>query len=245
VVNAAVAGEDLVMIAGLFNTYTYSLIVTPKIKTVQDIKGKALAISEPGSASDSAIRASLKSLNLKPEKDVAIVAIGGESERLAAMETGQVVGTVVTVPITAQAKKKGVHILVDMSKQNVPYLHTGISTTKRYIQANRKVTLSFMKAIVEAIALMKKDRDGAIAVMAKYLLLDPNQDAVSLNEAYDILIQNYLSKIPYPSLDGIQTLLKNLNQENLKAANFQPEYITDMSLLKELETTGFIRNLYN
>lgn len=244
VVNSVVAGADLVMIGGLFNTYVYSLMVTPNIQSPEDLKGKAVAISRAGSSSDAAIRAALDGLGLVPEDDVAIVAVGGQAERLAAMETGAVVGTVVSVPETVEAKEVGFVELLDMSTLQVPFQHTGIATTKSYIAENRDAVVNFMKAISEAIALMKSDKEGTMQVMAEYLLLDVEDDAPSLNEAYDVLIQGYLPKVPYPTLDGIQTLLTNLEEENPDAANFTPEDVADISIVQELEDSGFIDSLY-
>ena len=62
VVNAVAAGQDAVMIAGLYNAYPAFLMVTASIKTAQDLKGKALAISQPGSSTDVGTRLALKQL---------------------------------------------------------------------------------------------------------------------------------------------------------------------------------------
>jgi NitT/TauT family transport system substrate-binding protein len=244
VVSAAVAGEDLVMIGGLFNTYVYSLMVTPDIKTPEDLRGKAVAISQAGGSSDTAMREALKSMNLKPDEDVAILAVGGQAERLAAMETGAVAGTVVSVPESVEAKEMGYQVLLDMSKLGTPYQHTGIATSKSFIKDNRQVAVNFMKAISEAIAMMKEDKEGTMQVMAEYLLLDVEEDEASLTEAHEVLIKGYLPQAPYPTLEGIQTELTSLQAENPAAASFKPENVVDLSIVQELEKSGFISALY-
>lgn len=241
---AAVAGADLVMIGGLFNTYTYSLMVNPDIATAEDLKGKTLGISRPGSSSDAALRAALKSLGLDPDVDVTIVAIGSEPERIAALEVGAIAGTVINVPESSEAKAKGFKELADLSTLGIPFQHTGIATTRAYIESNRAVVVNFMKAIVEAIAMMKKDKEGTLAVIADYLLLDPEESEASLNEAYDVLVVNFLPQAPYPTLDGIQTLLTAAAEEDPNAANFKPEAVADLSIVQELEDSGFIADLY-
>lgn len=244
VVNAAVAGEDLVFIGGLYNTYIYSLMVLPEIETAEDLKGKALAVSNPGASSDTALRAALAGLGLEADEDVAILAVGGQSERLAAMETGQVAGTVVSIPQTVKAKELGYRVLLDMSELGTPYQHTAIATKRSYIEANPEITANFMKAIVEAVAMMKQDREGTMAVTAQYLLLDEEADAPSLNESYDVLIQGYLQKVPLPSVPGIETLLAEAEAENPAAADFKAEDMIDASFVEELESSGFISALY-
>lgn len=240
VTSSVVAGSDLVMIGGLFNTFVYSLMVTPVIQSPEDLIGKAVAISRAGSSSDTAIRAALDDLGLVPDEQVAVLAVGGQAERLAAMESGAVVGTVVSVPETVEAKELGFVELLDMSTSKTPFQHTGIATTRPYIEQNRETVVNFMKAIVEAIAFMKRDKEGTMQVMAEYLLLDVEDDAPSLTEAYDVLILGYLPTTPYPSVDGVETVLNGLVEENPDAANFTGEDVADTSIVQELEDSGFI-----
>jgi NitT/TauT family transport system substrate-binding protein len=240
VVNAVVAGEDLVIIGGLFNTYATSFMVRPEIKTATDLRGKAVAISKPGSASDTEIRVALKELNLQPDKEVAVLAVGGQGERMAAMESGQVAGTVFSPPNTLEGREKGYRELLDLSKLNLPFQHTSLVTTRPYLAENPEVAQAFMQATIEAIARMKQDPSGTKAVMAKYLLLDEENDADALNEAYTVLIQKTLSEVPYPTLEGIQAILTELKTENSTAAKVKPEDVADLSLVQTLEDSGFI-----
>ena len=231
------------MIAGLYNTYPASLMVTASIKTAQDLKGKALAISQPGSSTDVGTRLALKQLGLDPDKDVALLAIGEEGARMAAMEAGQVAGSLLTSPDTLIGQQKGYTPLLDLAATNIPYQHTGIATTRKYIDTHRPAVENFMKAILEAIALMKKDPVGTKAVMAKYLLLDPDKDAAALEDAYQTLILADLSSLPYPSLAGIQTLIDYQSPSNPAVSQVSPEQIADMTILKDLEDSGFIAGL--
>src|SRR5688572_22445172 len=175
-INAAAAGAPVKVIAGLFNTYVYSLMVTPDIQTPEDLIGKAVAISQPGSASDLAVRVALKGLGLEPDEDVAVLAIGGQSERLAALLAGSVSGTLVSVPETAKARELGFHELLDMSTLNTSYQHTTVSARQDFIDDHRDAALRFLKAIAEAATRMKSDREGTVAVVAEYMLLDPVAD---------------------------------------------------------------------
>jgi NitT/TauT family transport system substrate-binding protein len=243
VVNAVAAGQDAVMIAGLYNIYPASLMVIPGIKTAQDLTGKALAISQPGSSTDVGIRMVLKQFGLIPDKDVTLLAIGEESARMAAMDTGQVAGSLLTSPDTLIEHQKGDIELANLATMNIPYQHTGIATTRKYISGHQTVVEDFMKAILDAIHQMKKDPAGTKAVMAKYLLLDPDKNAASLDDAYQTLILNSLSIVPYPSLPGIQTIIDYEKATNPAVANLLPDQVVDMTILKNLETNGFITGL--
>lgn len=244
IVNAVVAGEDLVMIAGLSNKHSYSLMVSPDIKTAEDLKGKVVAMNKSGSSSDAAIRVALNHLNLRPDQDVEITSIGEDRERLLAMEANRISGSLFTFPFSAKVKAKGYQTLLDMSTLESPYQHTGIATSRSYMRRNPEVATNFMKAIVEGIAMVKKDKEGAIAMLVKSGKYDPVSDAASLNEWYDTVAKNEMPKIPYPTLKGIEVMLTNAQADNPKASNFKAEDVVDISILQELEKNGFISNLY-
>ena len=246
VINAAGVGAPLRIIAGMYNTYVYSLMVIPGIETPADLIGQNVAISRPGSASDFAMRAALTGLGLVPDEDVIILGVGKQAERLSAMATGQVVGTLVSVPETVRARELGYHELLDMSSLNAPYQHTAIATSTRYLEGeNRQIAIRFMQAISDAIVQMKADREGTIGVIAQYLLMDEQADRLALDEAYDVLIQNYLQAIPYPTLAGIDVGLTELAFENEQALELNPLDVVDISIVQELEQLGFFDDLQN
>ncbi|MGN6716642.1 MAG: ABC transporter substrate-binding protein [Candidatus Binatia bacterium] len=85
--NAAVGGANVVAIGCFINTLPYELIVQEAIRSAQQLKGKSVGISRVGSSSDVAARVLLKELKLEPDKDVAILQVGGSTERAAAFRT--------------------------------------------------------------------------------------------------------------------------------------------------------------
>lgn len=233
VVNAAVAGEDLVFLAGLFNTYVYSLVVSPDITSADQLRGKSVAVSQIGSSSDAAMRAALASFGLEPDQDVTILELGGQSSRVAALESGQIAGTVVSIPDSGRATGAGYYQLLDMSTLNAPYQHTAIATTRAFVQGHRDVAVAFMRALVTAIHHMKTDRQGTMDAIAKELQLDPVKDAELIAASYDQLVPTYLADPPEPSLAGIQTLLDLAAVENPAAANVHPDALVDSTVLDD------------
>ena len=244
IINAVVAGEDLVYIAEYFNVYLFSLMVSPEIEKAEDLKGKALAITQPGSANDTAIRAALRHLGLKPDIDVSILSIGDEPERLAAMEAGQVAGALFTAPTTLKLREKGYWQLLDLSTIKDAYARQGVATTREYLRSHRTTVVAFMKAISEAIALMKKDSKGTKSILAKYLFLDENTEAAALEAAYQEIIIAYLRERPYPTLASIETGLMEIEPLNPGAASIEPEQVIDETILDELNESGFFDSLY-
>jgi len=89
--SAAVGGAGVVVVGCFINTLPYDLVVHESIRSAQQLKGKSIGISRIGSSSDVAARVFLKELKLEPDKDVAILQVGGSTERAAAFRTGRIV----------------------------------------------------------------------------------------------------------------------------------------------------------
>ncbi|OGQ63200.1 MAG: hypothetical protein A2W73_11820 [Deltaproteobacteria bacterium RIFCSPLOWO2_12_55_13] len=98
-----------------------------------------------------------------------------------------------------------------------------------------------MRAMVEAIALLKKDKAFALEVMRKYLR---TQDQEILEETYDVSVIKYLKKYPLPTPEAFQSVLDELVQENPKAKGQDPRKFYDDSIIRELAKSGFIDSLY-
>ena len=58
---------------------------------------------------------------------------------------------------------------------------------------------------------------------------------------YDQYANLYFERIPYPSSNGIKTVLESLAKDNPKAKGADPSSFTDPSILKSIEDSGFIK----
>ncbi len=166
--------------------------------------------------------------------------IGGQPERMAAMEARKVDATFITPPLTIEMREKGYVELFNVTAAKIPYQGTGIATSRKYLKAHRTVVTNFMKAILEAILRIKADSEGSKAVLAKYMSLDPVTDADALQETYTAILQGTLENIPYPSMQGIQAVIDvAVKGGNSDAALIKPQDIVDTSILDELKQSGF------
>jgi NitT/TauT family transport system substrate-binding protein len=243
VVGAVAAGVELKIVAGIFNEHIYSLWVPPAIQTAADLRGTAVAISQPGSASDTLIRITLRALGLEPDVDVQVNSVGGQSERLAAILSGAASGGLFTPPETLKAQARGLHLLFDMAALDQPYQHLGIVGNRAWIAANRPAVVQLVAALTEAIALIKRDRAQTQTILAQYLSLDPVADVAILQETYDALYIAHLPDVPRPTLAGIATVIETEAWHNPAAAALNPADLLDLSIIDELERDGFFQRL--
>jgi len=103
-VAANLRGADIVYVAMTDDRMGYQLETRREIKSANELKGKRFAISRFASSADFGARALLRRLGVDP-KDVTILQIGNEADRLAALRSGSVDGSVFNAPFGAVAKK--------------------------------------------------------------------------------------------------------------------------------------------
>jgi NitT/TauT family transport system substrate-binding protein len=237
-IQAALQGADTVNVLTLVPIIPQSLVVTPDIKTVDDLRGKRLGVSRFGALSDLVIRRYLRKLGLDPVKDVTIVQIGGIPELVTAMKAGAISGGSISPPALTVAKKAGFRELSDFETLDYKYPAVTIATTKSFIQRQRATALNFIRGDIEGIHAIRTQKSLAINVLKKYMRIN---DADVLEDGYRYAVKFFQVR-PYPTLDEVRAVLdeyKSLPQ----AANAKPEQFVDLSLLQELEKEKFFDRL--
>src|SRR5258705_12359871 len=92
VVEANQAGADLVMLAGPNHKPGQKLMVKPAVKKPEDLKGKKLGVTRFGTSDDFLLRYLLGQWKISPERDVALLQMGGSPEILAGLGSGGIDG---------------------------------------------------------------------------------------------------------------------------------------------------------
>ena len=234
---ARLRGADAVILAGVFNTMPFSLVVVPSIKEARDLKGKKIAISTFGSSSDLAARMAVEHLGLKPVQDVAILQVGTGSTRVSAMESGAVHGTVVEFDNLPVIKKFGYRVLVDLSALGIDYQHVVIASTESFIKTRPAIVQSFMKGWADGIRFYKTKREESKRAIARYSKIKDPEGLEFIYQSYS----NIFPAVPYPTMKGIAAIVASLRQRDVSLKETVPEGFVDLSWIKKLEAEGFFR----
>jgi NitT/TauT family transport system substrate-binding protein len=233
-VAARLGGADTAIVAGLINQPLFSVMSIQAIEKPQDLRGKKLGITTFGSATDLALRLALKQWGLKPETDVNILQIRGVPEILSAMQSGVIQGGTVSPPTNIMAIKAGFRELAYLPKLGISFQHTTLSTTRRQLAANRELALKVMRSYGLAIRRIKTDKPFTLKVLAKYFRTN---DQEVLDYTYNTGLPLF-QEIPYPTLQGIQSMLDFLGEKDPRARQAKPSEFVDTSLLEEIEKAG-------
>jgi len=240
VVTSNLAGSDLVMIAGIVNTFAFQVVTVKEITSPGQLKGKRVGVNRFGAAPDIAARYALKHMGIDPG-EVTILQLGEQSARLAAMKAGRLDAAILLPPITTLAQKQGMNILLDMSDLGAEFQITGLASSQSFITQKRPSALRLMRAFVEGVHFYKTRKKESMNIIAKYMRTG---DMEAVGATYDYFANKIVPKKPYPSIKGVKALLDLAVKDRPEAARAAPERFVNVSLLKELDDSGFIDGLY-
>jgi NitT/TauT family transport system substrate-binding protein len=238
--SSRLAGADTVMIFGVVPTFVDHIVSLSNITAVEQLKGKTAGVNRLGSTSDLGLRLALKKLGIDPEKDVKIIPTGGTAERFAALSKGITQFTIIPEPFLTQAEKLGFRNLFNISDLKIPFWWNGILSRESIVKSKRPLMLKLVRAMSEAIHIIKTEKEYAKGIFKKNLGIS---DPEGLERAYRDY-NNAFPEVPYPNPDGVKTMLDDLAPKNPKAAAADPKTYVDLSLVGELEKSGFYKQLY-
>ena len=242
VVTTNLQKADLAIIAGGLNFFPTKLIARPEIKKPADLKGKVLAVGGFGAANHMALLVALEKIGVNP-KEVTIIQVAGGAAQLTALAKGAIHGLMFNEPqATIAIKRFGMQSLVDLMESKTPFPQNCFIVKRSYLEANRDKVGNFMKAVVESIYLLKKDRALALRLIKKYIRVSDEEAAIG----YDYYLAHHSEGIlDLPDRRGLQFVIEETAKTNAKAAGQTPESLKllEPSVLDELKKSGFVERV--
>jgi len=234
------AGADTIAVAGYINTLPYNLVTAKEIASLEQLKGKKIAISRFGSNTDTAVRLLLEKVGLNPAKDVTIIQMGAQPSRFQALVAGTIEATIIAPPFDITAKKQGFNILVNLAELGIVYPQQVVETTDRFIRENPQVVKNFLKGFIAGIHYGLTNKEGTKKIMAKYLKIT---DPEILESTYASYAQT-TDRRAFPNMQGFRYGLDELARRVPAAKDKKAEDFVNMRFLNELEKEGFFKELY-
>lgn len=233
-------GGDLIAMGGVTNVVAFYIMATPEIRTINDLRGKTVGVTRFGSSGDVGIRMFLTKYGLEPIKDVPLVQFGGLPEIAAAMSKRTVFAAAFSQPMAYVAQQGGARMLANLAKENIPFLHVGITTTRKFVRDRRAQAKAYLRAYARAVHFMHTKKEETKAIFSKYTKIkDSGMLEGSVVYGYD-----FIEKIPLVKPAGFQVTLDDAAKKNPKAKSAKPEQFFDNSLVQELIDEGFFVKLW-
>ncbi len=207
------------------------IIAKPALTGIQDLKGKRIGFTGVGSVTHFSALALARRLGWSPDQ---LTLVAG-SANLDALKQDKVDAIVTSAMVIALAPQAGFKDIGDLTSYKIPMAGSGVMVDKAYLAAHRDTVLRFLKADIEATALMQRDRRVFNAALAKWFNIT---DAKTQNGMFAHV--HKFEKKPYPSVDGIKQVFAIYDSPQMK--KHTPEEFYDSSLMAELDKSGFLDN---
>jgi ABC-type nitrate/sulfonate/bicarbonate transport system substrate-binding protein len=218
-------GNDIMILAQQVGRPTFSLVVTPDIQKIADLKGKKLGVTFGGSTA-AGTKALLDLNKINPDKDVEYINFPGNEPKIAAMQQGIISAALLAPPADYLAMKSGLRRLVSLADVFKDTAFTGLAATAKTIKENPQMVKRMVRAIVRAVIYTRDNPEDALQITMKSLKLE--RDAAQ--DAYQMIRE---ALVPVPTEKGVDLMAQwQAIALNTKAKRKPAEYM-DLRFVNE------------
>jgi ABC-type nitrate/sulfonate/bicarbonate transport system substrate-binding protein len=222
--NAAQGGETRIV---QFHSVKlqHVLSVRPEITSLQQLAGKRIAVQNLGTLTAIEARRIAEHFNVP---DVAIIAVGSDLERIAAMEAGAADANVAAIPMNIVAEQRGFPTLLRISTfLEIP--QAGFGTSLAHLRDRTDLVTRSLRAAARALPLITAQPDVVTSTIAEFMELSP-QDAA---RAYEMVADTF-SPNGVPSDVQLAAYLDVLRTTSQLANDVPDDQVSDFSIARRV-----------
>ena len=239
VVAARAEGADIELLACPLDGDVVYFIARPEIKSAEQLRGKATAVTRLGTSVHFYLRTALKQLGLDADKDMTILQLGIGAEIASALESGRIAAATLSFRDSLAFVERGWPIMLDLTN-SIKYPPSCVASTRSFVRNNPNTVERYLKAYTEAIHLIKTNPPLAKKVYAKTYR---ESDAKVIDKVVDHYVEIFKS-IPTIPQAGLETVIRDLASRKPLAKEFlQPEIYKDDAPLQKLIKDGWFEQL--
>lgn len=164
-------GLDLVIIGGIINGLTQSIMAGKKLKTYEDLRGTTIGAISLTSGVTFALRWVLKTKGLEYPRDYKLLVIGGSPQTYAALTTGQIDAAALSLPLNYAAEELGFNEIGRFVDVIPNYQLASLSIKRSWAEKNRPVLIRFMKAMALTMRWLHQKKEAAIDFLSQEMKL--------------------------------------------------------------------------
>ena len=236
-IDAKLEGADLIYVASGLPVFVFQIYGRPETKTLADLKGKVVAVTQPAASTDYAMRIVLKRNGLEPDKDVRILYAQDINGVLTSVSAGNAAAGIMSAPTSIRAKAAGLRPIVDVTALKVPFLFTAMLSSAKVIREKNEAVTRFLRGYIESLAVIRKDKETTMRSMGKFL---KTTDQAVLESVYDDY-KDVFPIIPLMTAAEVKAVLDVAKSP--KAKQMKPEEFFDNSIVQKIQASGFIEQV--
>ncbi len=234
-VNLAIAPKQIAL-ASTDCAIRYYVVVRPGIDSLEDIKGKRIGINRVGTTSAFAAFRLVERMGWDPQFDVSFLQEGRGIENLMNERVDVVVGGDLTFE---EATREGFRVLEDTRTWGEELAGNSVLVNIGWLEqgTNREAARRFLQAVLEGLSIFHQQPELALDVAMRWYAIP---DLATAKGRFDRA--DYVPKKPYPCYEGIANTIRIYDSHEMR--QYEAEDFYDDSLLRELDASGFIDDLY-
>lgn len=223
VIQTALRGPtDLRILLQVLNDPLHDLIVQPGIRSLQDLKGKQVAVPAAGSTPEIQTRQFLRKSGLVPDRDVFVVPQAPTDtmgDRVRQFEEGIYAGLIASPPAPFLLQAKGYNSITELSGHFPGTASHGLVATATTIATRPALVEAVVRGYVRGVTALKEDREAALSFISGYFHLETSL----AGRCYDLLKDRWTAGL---SLESLRTECE-FQARNAGVDPIAPETITD------------------
>ncbi len=240
----ALHGDPYVHIAQSNNAWRENFLVCGRgVNGLKDLKGKRIAMDDFDGHTGLNVWLYLRKQGLEEGRDVELVTDPVKGvERAKGVIDGKYDATFIRAVDRLRALKLGATIV------EVPAMAmiegATLTTTTTYVKHHEDEVRSLIMALIDGTHFFKTNKADTLKIVQTHC----SQLLKMQNEAewecfYDNQVQT-LESAPYPSIEAIQNVFALAVKRDPEIREFNPLALWDLHYVKEIDDSGYIRNLY-
>ena len=224
----------------LFSSYYRPLLwlySQPEIRTVKELKGKKVAVSGIGSATDFALRDVLKKRGMEGGRDVAILAMGAPNIRFAALKSGTMDAAILSEHHKFIADEAGFRELVSFLKEDLVLLSGSIGARENLLASESPMVERFLRGSIKGLLYVRENRSGAVPYMARTFKMEEG----FAGKVYDVPLPGFTKGFVNEEMqkEAYTAALDRLKIKEPPPREKIFNYAVTQKLLAELESKGW------
>ncbi|MGH7782498.1 MAG: ABC transporter substrate-binding protein [Candidatus Binatia bacterium] len=236
-IDAKLEGADLTYIASGLPTFVFQVYARPEIKSLADLKGKIVAVTQPAASTDYAMRLVLKRNGLEPDKDVKILYAQDINNVFTIVNAGNAAAGIMSAPTSLKARAAGLKSIVNVTELKIPFLFTGVLSSPKIIREKNEALTRFLRGYIEALAVIRKDKETTTHSMGKFLKTTDREVLESVYGDY----KDVFPQVPLMTVAEVKAVLDVA--KSAKAKQMKAEDFFDNSLVQKIQASGFIESV--
>ena len=206
-VNAALQGAPVVLVAKVMGPAPYKLIGGMPIRRIADLKGKKIGVNRFGGAPDFLLRYVLAKNGLDAQKDVTILQTGDPTARLVSLFTGVTDATLLLVPEEKLAVEKGYPVIIDFAALGLPFVNIVLATNRKFLDDHPAVAKAFLGCYWEGVKEAKAQPEVAKKALAHWTRTN---DSSLLDYTYRSWRTDYAPQSPVIETKELELLIASV-----------------------------------